>query len=330
MPAPASSAHAAPRSSQPPAGRPFVLRLAVPPGTPRHHTPLTPVSFLLRAALVAPDARAIVHPQRRYGFTYAQWAARCLSLAFALRATPAFEPGTVVAVVAPNCPMILEAHHAVLAAAGIVQPINIRNSPAEISYVLEHSGARVVLVDSEFAALIEPKHAQRGTTIVVSHDSGGVLADDHHDPYEQFLDAGWQAWQRANRTSSASGRSPTLDWAHFSLPRSEDTPSSLCYTSGTTGRPKGVLTTVRGSYLAALANGALPVLLMSCCCHARSTRPHIVPPPLHRSALTRPCSLRDAADPSKRVPVDSPRIPLQRLDISVGHNRRDGMQLYAA
>lgn len=250
------------RSSQPPSGRPFTLRMGLRPGTPMNFTPLTPVSYLLRSALIAPQARALVHPERGYAFNYAQWAARCLSLTHAIQSAPSFKPGTPVAVIAPNCPLILEAHNAVLAAGGVVLPINMRNTPAEISYVLEHSCASLILVDHAFAHLVEPHHSnERGLTVVVSHDTGGAEGLSV-DPYEQFLDQGWLLWQQANDQAAQraryQGRDPTnapRDWENILLPESEDAGSSLCYTSGTTGRPKGVLTTLRGSYLAALANG---------------------------------------------------------------------------
>lgn len=159
--------------------------------------------------------------------------------------------------------MILEAHQAALAAGAFVLPINVRNTPAEVSYVLEHSGARIILADHAFARLVEPHHAaQRGVTVIISHDTGGTGGGLSTDPYEQFLDQGWIKWQEANAAAAeraqSQGHNPSIaarDWETLSLPSSEDSPSSLCYTSGTTGKPKGVLTTLRGSYLAALANG---------------------------------------------------------------------------
>ncbi len=71
-----------PRSSQPPTSIPFELSLSTHPGTSHYRSSLTPVSFLLRAALITPRKLAITHPERGYSFTYEQWAARCLSLAW--------------------------------------------------------------------------------------------------------------------------------------------------------------------------------------------------------------------------------------------------------
>jgi len=111
-----------PPSSQVPKGT-FGLRLHVPASVPHNHTPLTPVSFLTRAALIAPNKVALLHPEKGIRFTYAQWAARCLSLTFALMNTKGWKKGERVAIIAPNTPMILEAHYAILAAGGIDTPL---------------------------------------------------------------------------------------------------------------------------------------------------------------------------------------------------------------
>ncbi len=99
------------------------------------------MSFLLRAALITPRKVAITHPEKGYSFTYEQWAARTLSLAFALRSLPAFKIGDRVAVISPNAPLIADAHWGIPAVGGIITPINIRNTPKEVAYVLEHSVA---------------------------------------------------------------------------------------------------------------------------------------------------------------------------------------------
>lgn len=111
-----------PPSSQPPQGT-FGLRLNVPSTVPHNFTPLTPVSFLLRAALIAPNKYALLHPEKGFRFTYAQWAARCLSLTFALMNTKGWKRGDRVAIIAPNTPLILEGHWSILAAGGIDTPL---------------------------------------------------------------------------------------------------------------------------------------------------------------------------------------------------------------
>lgn len=239
-----------PPSSITPQGRPFGLRMNPLPHHAHNHSPLSPILFLLRAALIHPEKLAITHPERGWHLTYEQWAARCLSLAFALKSLPGWCKGTKVALVTPNAPLILDAYNGALAVGGIVVPINIRNNPQEIDYVLTHSDAKVVLIDSELKHLV-PK-ARNGVTIIVSHDSGG---QDPSDPYEAFLNKGRSQWESAQRDEFTKyGTDAGLkDWELLDSPDENDM-AALCYTSGTTGKPKGVLTTHRGSYLAAMAN----------------------------------------------------------------------------
>lgn len=101
----------------------FGLRMNLPANVAHNYTPLTPISFLLRAALIAPDSLAIVHPEKGVRLTYSQWAARTLCLTYAILATQGWSKGERVAVIAPNCPMILELHTAILAAGGIITPL---------------------------------------------------------------------------------------------------------------------------------------------------------------------------------------------------------------
>jgi len=197
-----------------------------------HHA-LNPLSFILRAATVYPDRIALLHPDVKHPvqYTFSVWAQRIQNLAYAL-IEAGINPGDRVAVIAPNCPMIADAHHGVLGARAIFTPINTRLTPPEVTYILEHSGAKLILVDQECIHLI------RGTTIptIISNDTG---KDD--DPYETFLASG-------RRFSRERG------WMGLEVEQDENVGAVLNYTSGTTGRPKGVLTTLRGSYLAAVGN----------------------------------------------------------------------------
>jgi len=158
-------------------------------------------------------------------------AQRVQNLAYALLQA-GIQPGDRVAVIAPNTPLIADAHYGVLAARAILTPINTRLKPQEVTYILEHSGSRLILVDHEYTSLIQ------GTNIptIISHDTGSP-----EDPYEMFL---------------TNGRlfSREMGWAGLDAEADENAACVLCYTSGTTGRPKGVITTLRGSYLAAIAN----------------------------------------------------------------------------
>ena len=111
----------------------------------------------------------------------------------------------------------------------------------------------MILVDYEFAHLV-PKQLGPHMTVVVSNDTGGTKGLDA-DPYEQFLHAGRQTWDRLEREERGQwGEKARKGWELISIVEDENQAAALCYTSGTTGRPKGVLTSHRGSYLAAIAN----------------------------------------------------------------------------
>jgi fatty-acyl-CoA synthase len=186
-----------------------------------YRTELSPVSFLRRSAYVYPDKVAVVHGDRR--ITYRQFDERVSRLASALAAA-GVEPGDRVAFLAPNIPALLEAHYGVPAAGTVLVAVNTRLGRDEIAYILEHSGARMLFVDHELAPL-----AEGASLPVVRIDDTGA-ADD---PYEAFLATG----------SSSRFEHPLDD---------EEQTISINYTSGTTGRPKGVMYTHRGAYLNAL------------------------------------------------------------------------------
>ncbi|KAF8844063.1 acetyl-CoA synthetase-like protein [Paxillus ammoniavirescens] len=202
-------------------------------GVPVNYHPLNPFTFIFRAALIYPDKLALVHPDTHQPtfYSYSIWAQRIQNLAYAL-IQAGIRPGDRVAVLTPNSPMIADAHFGILAARAIVTPINTRLNPSEVAYILDHSGSKLILVDQECLHLTRNSKV----TTIVCHNTGRI-----GDPYEEFLSAG--------RRFSAE-----IGWIGLDVEPNEDTPAVLCYTSGTTGRPKGVLTTLRGSYLAAVAN----------------------------------------------------------------------------
>jgi fatty-acyl-CoA synthase len=187
-------------------------------------TELNPVDLLERAAFVYPDKVALVHGERRY--TYKEFGERAWRLAGALRAA-GLEQGDRIATLLPNSPAMLEAHFGVPAAGGILVTVNTRLSRDEIAYILEHSGSRFLLLDAELSALVDP--AGLDDVRVIRVDDTGA-ADD---PYEQFL----------------AGGAPDRP---VSVLEDEEETISVNYTSGTTGRPKGVQFTYRGAYLNAL------------------------------------------------------------------------------
>jgi fatty-acyl-CoA synthase len=185
---------------------------------------LNPVDFLHRAAYIYPDKTAVVSGHRRY--SYRQLAERSWRLANALRSA-GLRKEDRVATLLFNSPSMLEAHFGVPAAGGILVAVNYRLSSAEIGFILGHSGARYLLLDSELEALTKPLELD-GVTVIRCTGTGGP-----EDSYEQFL------------AGAPPSRPPS--W----LEHEEET-ISINYTSGTTGRPKGVQYTYRGAYLNAL------------------------------------------------------------------------------
>jgi fatty-acyl-CoA synthase len=194
--------------------------------TPRqvNRTELTPVSFLERSAYVFPDKTAVVHGARRY--SYRQLQERVNRLASALRAA-GLKRHDRVAFLCPNIPAMLEAHSGVPAAGGILVAINTRLSSDEIGYILGHSGSRFLFVDAELEPLVKPLDLA-GVRVVRVDDTGAP-----GDPYEDFIAQG------------APG--PVESWLE-----DENETISINYTSGTTGRPKGVMYSYRGAYMNAI------------------------------------------------------------------------------
>jgi fatty-acyl-CoA synthase len=189
-----------------------------------YRTELTPVSFLQRSVLIFPEKVAIVHGERRY--TYRQFGERVNRLASALRLV-GMQKHDRVAFLCQNIPAMLEAHFGVPAAGGILVAINTRLSTPEIEYILQHSGAKFLFVDYELEPLIRPLNLE-GIQVVRIDDSA-----QPDDPYEAFLAQG--------------SPEDVVSWLE-----DEEETISINYTSGTTGRPKGVMYTYRGGYLNAL------------------------------------------------------------------------------
>jgi fatty-acyl-CoA synthase len=185
---------------------------------------LNPVDFLHRTAYMYPEKVAVVHGERRY--SYRQLAERSWRLANALRAA-GLAKGDRVATLLFNSPAMLEAHFGVPAAGGVLVAVNNRLASAEIGYILQHSGARYLLLDTELEALTEPLDLA-GMTVIRCADTGVP-----GDPYEELL----------------AGASPARPESWL---EDEEETISINYTSGTTGRPKGVQYTYRGAYLNAL------------------------------------------------------------------------------
>jgi fatty-acyl-CoA synthase len=184
-----------------------------------HLTRLTPLAFLERSAAAFPERTAVVDGPVR--LTWAGLRERARRFAVALQ-HGGIEKGDRVAVLAPNVTELLEAHFAVPAAGAVLVAINTRLNADEVHYILEHSGSRMLVVDPSLASLADAAPVER---VLVT----GVGGD-----YEAFLDG--------------APDGPPEDRLE-----SQDDTISINYTSGTTGRPKGVMYTHRGAYLNALA-----------------------------------------------------------------------------
>lgn len=196
-----------------------------------NYVALTPLSHLRRAAVVFANLPAVSYGTHRK--TYAEYYARCSQLASALQQR-GVSPGDVVATLIPNLPAQAEAHFGVPACGAVLNTINTRLDTGTVSYIFAHGGAKIVLVDSQFLSLAEAACAdmdgEAPVIIEVPDDQASFPASGRHQTYENLLATG----------------DPDFSWH---MPEDEWESLSLNYTSGTTGRPKGVVCHHRGAYL---------------------------------------------------------------------------------
>ena len=282
---------------------------------PVHLTPLTPLAFLERARDVFADHVAVVHGARRS--TYREFAAEVARLAHALRAS-GVRPGDRVAYLCPNTPELLVAHFAVPLAGAVLVALNTRLAPDEVRAILDHSGASLLVVDTELQDTIAPiRGACPDLREVVFADDAGVAPASGGATYADLL---------------ARGSDDPLPWEVAD----EDAVIAVNYTSGTTGRPKGVMYTHRGAYLNALGENVtaghdhttvylwtLPLFHCNGWCHAwavtaaggthvmlRSFRPPEAWGLIRRERVTHLCGappvLSGLANAPKAAPLDHP------------------------
>lgn len=203
---------------------------------PANHVPLSPLSFLKRAATVYPHKTAVVHGaiERNWAETYD----RCRQLGSAL-AKRGIGKGDTVAVMCPNIPAMMEAHFGIPMTGAVMNAMNTRLDASTIAFILDHGEAKVVITDTEFAPTMKAAlaEANRKDLLVIDVDdpegNGGEKLGEIE--YEDFIADG----------------DPGYDWA---LPADEWDAITLNYTSGTTGNPKGVVYHHRGAYLLAMDN----------------------------------------------------------------------------
>ncbi len=203
--------------------------------TPANYTPLSPLSFIARAADVYPEKIAVVYGDIRR--TWAETFLRVRRFAGALSKRGVLK-GETVAIIAGNIPEMFEAHFSVPMAGAVLNAINTRLDAGAIGFILEHAEARFLIVDPEFSDVAERAVHISGRDITIinildSSFAGGRQLGDL--TYEQLL---------AEGDPSLRSFGPDNEWEAI----------SLNYTSGTTGDPKGVVYHHRGAYLNAIGN----------------------------------------------------------------------------
>ena len=186
--------------------------------------PLTPLSFLERAKDIYPNYEALIYEDRKY--TWAEIYKRCIKFASALTKMGIGE-GDTVSVMAFNTPEIFETHYSVPMTGAILNTINTRLDAKTVAYILDHSEAKVLIVDRQLHAVVEKALSSvKSKPIIIDIQDNfadqSLLKKIGDKEYESFLSTGDEhfIWKR-----------PKDEWQAI----------SLSYTSGTTGNPKGVV-----------------------------------------------------------------------------------------
>ncbi len=200
-----------------------------------NYTPLTPVSFLAKAAAVYPDRIAVIHGGVRR--TWSETCERCRRLASAL-ARRGIRRGDTVAAILPNVPAMVELHFAPAMFGAVLNTLNTRLDAEAIAFMLDHGEAKVLFTDREFSQTVA-----KALTLAKSRP---LVVD-----VEDALLTGAQALGDIEYEALLAEGDPAFEWE---FPPDEWDPITLNYTSGTTGNPKGVVYHYRGAYLNSVNN----------------------------------------------------------------------------
>ena len=201
-----------------------------------NYTPLSPISFLSKAAKIFPEKTSIIYESQK--FSWLETYSRCKKLASAL--SNQFNNGDVIGFLAANTPELYEAHFGVPMAGMVLNALNIRLDPETISYIIDHSEIKIIFADDEFLEFVIKAieiSDEKPKLIRIKDEFMNIIHNNHNDlmDYEEFISNGVESFEPVKLID---------EWDSI----------SINYTSGTTGKPKGVVYHHRGAYLNALGN----------------------------------------------------------------------------